>query len=433
MLELIVLMENREEYTAPFDISNQLFFCGIPFRLDTYNGCSHQCSYCFVRKAEINSASRNNRGGKILVANPYEIKHDLNIALDTNQDRANAVTEWLRHRIPIHWGGMSDPFQPCEIVYKASKNVMNYLSWYNYPTVISTKGILLQSPEYLESLKAGNYAVQCSLISDDEEFVGQLEPGAPTPRERLKMLETLANLGIWTAVRIQPMIPNSVVERDLPNFVKRLADIGVKFIVTEGYKAAATDIVGKNIVFDLAPEARNEYLYADVKSEGFEYSMPTWRKYKYVKVLKEVAHQYNIKVGCGDNDLRDFGDVICCCGIDELSGFENFWRYQASQAALVAKTKGFVSLDDMQQYWHGEKTFAIHNQNIRDSYSENFGKVASSPKFAVDFMWQQGGAMSPECIFSLKRATRDLKLVYEYRNPIPILEKQHTGQSTMLF
>lgn len=427
-------MQNKEEYTAPFDISNQLFFCGVPFRLDTYNGCSHQCSYCFVRKAEINSASRNNRGTKILSANPYSVKHDLNIALDTKEERESATTEWLRHRVPIHWGGMSDPFQECERKYKASQNIMQYLSWYNYPTVISTKGILLQEPVYLQLLKEGNYAVQCSLISDNETFMSQLEPGAPTPKQRLKMLETLANNGIWTAVRIQPMIPNSIVEQDLPNYIKRLASIGVKFIVAEGYKAAATDIVGASKVFELAPEAKKEYLYS--KSEGFEYLIPTWRKLQYVKVLKEVAHQYNIKIGCGDNDLRDFGDVICCCGVDELRGFENFWRYQASQAAFIAKTKGFVSLDDMQQFWHGEKTFAIHNQNIRDDYKKEFGKVASSPKFAVDYMWNQGGAMSPECIFSMHRATKlvsstELKLVYEYRDPTSTLEKSTVSQQSM--
>lgn len=426
-------MVNKEDptYSASMDVNNQIFFCGVPFRLDTYSGCTHRCSYCFVCSAELTSASRNNRGQYIIPTDFQGIRREFINALDTNVSRESISIEWIRHRMPIHWGGMSDPFQPAEQKFKVSREVLKILSWYDYPTVISSKGVISGQPEYLELLKSGKYAYQCSLVSDNEEFMKKLEPGTPTPKERIANLEKLANNGIWTAVRIQPVIPNSPVERELPSFIKHLSEIGIKYIVTEGYKVPVKAEKEQQYIWEICPDTAKEYQYQDAKCEGFELLLPTWRKWQYVRVVKELCKQYGILYGCGDNDLRDMGDVICCCGIDKLKGFENFWRYQASQAAEIAKQKGYVSLDDMQQFWHGEKTFPIHNTEMRARYAAEFGKIASTPKFAVDWYWNNGGEMSPECIFSMRKGQRDGKLVYERIDPVPILESKKVVQGSM--
>ena len=420
------------EYSSPFNVNNQIYFCGVPFRLDTYMGCSHMCRYCFVRAAELTSASRDNKGQWIIAANPQDVRRDLITALDTNESRESINIEWLRHRVPIHWGGMSDPFQPCERKFGVSKKILELLSWYEYPTVISTKGTICILPEYIKLLKKGKYAFQVSLISDNESFVRQIEPGAPSAKERMILLEKLAYEGIWTAVRIQPVIPNSIVERNLPEFVAKLARIGVKHILSEGYKVPVRAEKEMKAIWDLCPDAVKEYQYNDAKSEGFELLLPTWRKWQHVKVLIQAAHENGMTYGAADNDLRDLGDTICCCGIDKVSGFENFWRYQASQAAQIAKEKGFVELEDLQQYWHGEKSFSIHNDILRLQRKAETGMSKVTPKYAVDEMWLRGDkAMSPGCIFSMRKSQRDGKLVYERIDPIPILEAKKVEQKSM--
>lgn len=386
---------------------------------------------CFVRAAELTSASRKNRGQTIMVADENSVKRELTIALDQGLKRESINIEWLRHRVPIHWGGMSDPFQHCERKYQISKKWMEYLSWYEYPVVISTKGIMMAEPEYLEILKEGNYAVQVTLLTDNEEFVKAIEPGAPSVAERMKALEILSNAGIWTAVRIQPVIPNSIIEQDMPNFIGRLAKIGVKHIMCEGYKVPVRAEKEMKQIWELCPEAVKEYRYNDVKSEGFELLLPTWRKWQYTNVAIQACHENGMTYGAADNDLRDMGDVVCCCGIDNLPGFENFWRYQASQAAKIAKEKGFVELEDMQQFWHGEKGFSLHNDLIRLTHKAETGRSTSTPKYAVDFMWERGGGMSPECMYSMKRATRDGKLVYERTDPVPSFEANRVEQKSM--
>jgi len=425
-------VNKEEEYSSPFNVNNQLYYCGVPFRLDSYNGCQHGCVYCFVRAAELTSAARKNRGQTLLVADEYSVKRDLMTAFDTNKQMANIAIEWLRHRVPIHWGGMSDPFQPCERKYKITRQWMKFLSWYNYPVLISTKGTMMIEPEYMELIKEGKYAFQVSLINDDDEFVKQIEPGAPAPSERMKALEILANAGVWTAVRIQPMIPNSKVEQDLPRFIERLAKIGVKHILAEGYKVPVRNPIGMKAVWDICPEAWKAYQYNDKVSEGFEWLLPSWRKWQYVKVLLEVCHANGMTFGVADNDMRDLGDVVCCCGADVIPGFENFWRYQASQAAVIAKKKGWVSLDDMQQFWTGgDKGFSVHNDLIRLGHKAEFGNIQATPKWAVDFMWERGGAMSPSCMFSMKKAHLDGKLVYKRTDPIAVLEANQKEQAVM--
>jgi DNA repair photolyase len=57
----------------------------------------------------------------ILPADPAQLKRKLVIALDQGLKRSDINIEWLRKRVPIHWGGMSDPFQPCENYYKVTK------------------------------------------------------------------------------------------------------------------------------------------------------------------------------------------------------------------------------------------------------------------------------------------------------------------------
>ena len=426
-------MNKTEEYSSPFAVNNQIYYCGAPFRLDSYNGCTHMCKYCFVRAAELTSASRKGRGGHLLVANEASVKRALVTALDQGQKRADINIEWLRRRVPIHWGGMSDPFQHCERKYKLSRQWMKYLSWYQYPTIISTKSAMLAEPEYLVLLKEGKYVVQITLLNDDDNFIKALEPGAPLASERLKALEVLANAGIFTVVRIQPVIPNSKIEWELPQFIERLAKIGVKHITAESYKVPVRNPVGVKKIWDICPEAWKAYQYNDAKVEGFEWLMPTWRKWQYAKVAIEACHANGITYGAADNDLRDMGDGICCCiGSNVPPGFENLWRYQASQAAEIAKQKGYVDLEDMQQFWTGgDKGFSVHNDLIRLGHKAEFGNIQATPKYIVDFMWHRGGAMSPGCMFSMKKAHLNGKLVYKRRDPVPIWEAQRVNQTSM--
>lgn len=85
---------------------SQVILCNLPIRFDTYKGCSHGCRYCFAQK------KRNI--GKI------ERDETVEAMRSFIEGKRNRETAWCDWNIPIHWGGMSDPFQPVEKNIRAS-------------------------------------------------------------------------------------------------------------------------------------------------------------------------------------------------------------------------------------------------------------------------------------------------------------------------
>lgn len=327
--------KERDEYLSPILLTAQFFYCGLPLRMDSYSGCSHDCLYCFARAQDTWQTAKASRDGGILTSNKHNnpVRHILAKALDTDEVSKDVTVEWLRHRVPIHWGGMSDPFQPCEARHKISLSFLDILNWYQYPTVVSTKGKLVIDPEYLDRLKDGKYAVQISLISDDDKLMKAIEPGAPSATERLNMLEVLAKNGIWTACRIQPLIPASPIEDGLERLISKLAGVGVKHVVIEAYKIPMHIPKENRKRIDIAcgSKVEQEYIACGGSLNNMEILLPNWRIWQFLEPARDWIHKYGMQFGAGDNAFRDTGDVKCCCGIDNVPGFENYWQYHTAQ------------------------------------------------------------------------------------------------------
>jgi DNA repair photolyase len=426
---------NANIYTAELSVNNQVYFCGVPFRLDSYSGCTHNCYYCFARTNQLTNISKEGRREDLMPADPMAFKNKLWTSLDTDRKREGIEFDWLRHRVPIHFGGMSDPFQPCEEKYKVTKKMLEYLSWYEYPTIISTKGtrLLLKDKDYLKLLKEGKYILQVTLIGKNK-IVDEIEPGATPALERIEALKILADAGIHTVVRMQPVFPNSVLEDELPEFIETCAKAGIKHFITEGYKVQVRNEEWKRKLAELMPNVMNGYNgYSDSASFGFEMLLPSWRKYQYVKVAKKVCHENHITYGAADNDMRIFGDVVCCCGADNVKGFENFWRYQASQAIKIASEKEdhIVTHEDMKQYWNGgDGKIAEQAGEMRDYANSKGIKITAG--FAVDWAWVHGGDTSPAVIVGSKPALdKKGNVAWRWDDPIKSLEEKNIEQGSL--
>lgn len=73
------------------DCGSQCWFCDLPVRFDTYEGCSHGCKYCFVQ-----------RKNDIAVIKPKESVVALQRFLSGQKSK---VVSWCDWAIPLHWGG----------------------------------------------------------------------------------------------------------------------------------------------------------------------------------------------------------------------------------------------------------------------------------------------------------------------------------------
>lgn len=254
----------------------------MPIRFDTYKGCSHACAYCFVkRKTDISKIEADNC-----------VKALRNFI----SGKRSQQTNWCDWEIPLHWGGVSDPFQPCEKKYKISLRCLKVFAETQYPVTISTKGRLICTDEYLSVLRKCNAAVQVSMVCSKYD---KLERGCPPFEERLEMVRTLAKNCKRVIIRIQPYMLE--VFKDVMDNIHRFAEAGAHGITIEGMK-----FISKR--------------YGLVKVEG-DFCYPESLLAHDYAIIKQRCHKHGLKFYCAENRLRHMGDSMTCCGVDGLG-----WR-----------------------------------------------------------------------------------------------------------
>jgi DNA repair photolyase len=113
----------------------------------------------------------------------------------------------LSRRIPLQFGGMTDPFSSFELGSSSTFDLLNVLADQGYPTLISTKGNILAKKRYLEILQRGNFLVRFSLSVIASDKREKIEKGTPSPAELFQAIETLSSFKMNCAVRLQPVIP----------------------------------------------------------------------------------------------------------------------------------------------------------------------------------------------------------------------------------
>lgn len=261
---------------------SQVIFCDMPVRFDTYGGCTHACDYCFSKRK----------------VDMMEVDFDEGVdALKAFiEGKRTQETAWADWSIPIHWGGMSDPFQPLERKYKRSLPCLELLAETKYPVVISTKGKLLCEDPYLSLLKECNAVVQVSMVTP---ALDDIEPGAPTFVKRLKMLEALGPASKRLIVRCQPYavgLCDAVCEA-IPEYAKR----GVYGIILEGLK--------RNLKREGLVKVGNDWCF------------PVELLRRDFLKIKRVAHKNGLQFYAAENRLRRMGDSPSCCGVVGLDGF----------------------------------------------------------------------------------------------------------------
>lgn len=302
---------------------SQIILCDLPIRIDTYSGCSHGCKYCFVqRKKNIGVIKAENCIGQLK---------------DFIAGKRKGEMAWCDWKIPLHFGGVSDPFQPIEKKHRLSYQAIKVLAEHQYPYVVSTKGLLAVDKEYLAVLKDGKCVVQVSMICQKYDV---LEPGAPSYETRLKMCEAFAHAGKRVIDRIQPFMPE--VLGDVLANIPRLAASGVHGVVVEGMKFFSK----KNGLI----KYRGDYCYPEpILKDCF-------------RQIKSACHNAGMRFYSGENRLRTMGDSLCCCGIDGLEGFRgndfNLMHLNAGENVMPTERMRQVGTAEcfrpiQQETWYG--------------------------------------------------------------------------------
>lgn len=344
------MMTTSLKYEYALSITTQFYFCGIPFRLDLSPKCSLNCLYCFAM------ARGGRRTDRRLLADPASIERKLERVFDRGV-LGDAVGEMLTHRVPLHFGGLSDPFANHSTTTMARK-VLESLARYRYPVVLSTKNpeALLRRDMFEVLTSNPNVVIQISLTTTDSEFARKVEPNVPPPRERLRYMRELSRAGLHCVCRLQPLFFTHLTEvtRRLPPMV---AKAGCRHVVVEFLKLPVERTISQigRLMKAIEWDAYDFYKQHGAHVAGREWVLPAEFKWESLQELVSAIHACGMTYGSGDYGLNHLGDTACCCGIDHLPGFSRWFRGNLANVVRSSPSDRLrASL--MDEYWYPQKS-----------------------------------------------------------------------------
>ena len=335
------MVKDDRKYHECMQLTSQVKFCPNAFRVDMYRGCDYGCRYCFA-----NMEAFHETGTGLSVwrhADLEEVRKKFYLALETDKPSMSVIVELLRHRVPLHCGGMSDPFQRREWREHLTKGLIEISNQYDYPICFSTKTASLPD-DYYPLLNPSRHAFQVSIMGWTPEYVAQWETNTPSPQSRAEFVQLLReDFGLWCSVRIQPII-NVHEAFDLMN---ALGDIPSYYSVEH-----------LHVIAD-SYNAHDALLEHCLNSDQFTQTGGVTEFKHEVKrhnaeQLIRCANKYGVKVGVADNDLHFMSQSRCCCGIDLIGGqFDNYLKYNSCYMSTG-------TVDDVNALWRPSSNVRRH-------------------------------------------------------------------------
>lgn len=334
-------------FSTPLTITSQFGFCGLPLRLDSYAGCGFRCTFCFAR-----FRGGNSFGESVRPAHAMTLDHIFRRALEYDGDQNGFVAQFLRHRVPVHFGGMSDPFQPAETRHGITKSFLHTLARYHYPTVISTRSTMVASCSYLDLLREiGHVVVQFSFCSTRNSLAAKFEPHSAVPTKLLQTMETLTKKGIAVTCRWQPYIPR--VSESAEEFVSRVASTGCCHVALEHLKIPVerNHSLWKELSRSAGRDLHDEYKALGARLDGREFVLPTSAKLQAIVEAAAAVRRQKMTFGAADNEFQYLSDTGCCCsGVDQFPGFENWFKHQVGYA-VRSSLGSRITYDSLSREW----------------------------------------------------------------------------------
>lgn len=167
--------------------------------INPYRGCEHGCIYCYARPSHA-----------YLGLSPGL---DFETKITAKPDAARLLEREIGRKsyrvAPIAMGTNTDPYQPIESKLAIMPGILRVLRDWNHPVTLVTRGkTVLRDLDLWAELAAKNQTViGISITTLDAGLARAMEPRAPAPDTRLKMIRDLAKAGVPVRVMVAPVIP----------------------------------------------------------------------------------------------------------------------------------------------------------------------------------------------------------------------------------
>ena len=193
----------------------------VPFAqsINPYRGCEHGCIYCFARPSH----------GYLGLSAGL----DFETKLIARPDMPEVLERELRspgyRPQVIAIGTNTDPYQPLEASMGVMRRVLEVLAAFEHPVGIVTRGAgITRDLDILGPMAArGLVHVGVSVTTLDAGLARRMEPRAPAPATRLRVIRALSEAGVPVRVMAAPMIPG-LTDHELDAILQAGAGAGAR-------------------------------------------------------------------------------------------------------------------------------------------------------------------------------------------------------------
>lgn len=170
--------------------------------INPYIGCSHRCKYCYASFMKRFTGHTEKWGDFVDVKQCTKMKVPRNLSQKT-----------------VLLSSVTDPYQPLEKKYKATRQVLEQLTEIPAKIEILTKSnLVIRDIDILKNIQ--NIRVGISMNTLEEPFRREMEPGASPVSQRLDAIKKLDNAGIPAYLFISPIFPGIT---DLENLIRAVS------------------------------------------------------------------------------------------------------------------------------------------------------------------------------------------------------------------
>jgi len=289
-----------EMYKTALSLRGDHYYCPLALQLSTYWNCTNACAQCYLRRL-------NRTWGKELKPLDTSILIDqVSKVLDSKS--SSALSAAVRARKTVYLGAKSDPYQPMELKYRATRESLKILLHYRFSVVIATKytANLWEDIPWLKKDKYRELVTIMPIITpgwvSDWEILEHR--GTTNPKDRLKHAQLFQLEGFNVGINGEPFIPGYHTVANFEMVVRKIAEAGLHSYNT--YNLHFNDLVAKNL----------NTLNIDIAEIWDKNQNGPWKL--ILEELITISKKYGIVLGSPDfvNSGEYVDPTNTCCGIE---------------------------------------------------------------------------------------------------------------------
>jgi len=219
------------------------------------------------------------------------------------------MAETTKTRWPVMLSDTTDPYQPLEKEHEITRKCLKVLAEKRYPLLIVTKSDLVTRD--IDLFKKTQTVVSMTITTIQEEIARTIEPYASSQNSRFKALKQVAEEGIPTVIRIDPIIPSVNWNLDeLEKIASRAADIGVKQVTASTLKLVRglfpTLKNGNPSLFSILQDAFSEGEWVS----GYKY-LNRNKRWKILNDLRDIVLKHGLKFATCREGFPQLNNTVC--------------------------------------------------------------------------------------------------------------------------